>query len=152
MSENSPIQIQIATLKDFNSVRSLEKDCFDQDAWPLLDILSVLSLPGIIRLRAEMEDHLAGFIAADYHDSQNRAWILTLGVFRQYRRMGIARRLLCECERRIERPVVRLTVRAGNEPAIYLYRSEGYEQVDEWKGYYAQGEDGLVFEKRLHSS
>jgi ribosomal protein S18 acetylase RimI-like enzyme len=44
---------------------------------------------------------------------------------------------------------VRLSVRASNEAAIQLYKRLSYRQVGSWQAYYADGEDALVFEKRL---
>jgi ribosomal-protein-alanine N-acetyltransferase len=149
MTEKMPFFVKPANLMDLNALRKLEVECFDQDAWPLWDLVGVLSFPGIIRLKAVAGDEMAGFIAADLHEEENRGWILTLGVFVRYRRMGVARALLQECEKKIEMPAIRLTVRVGNDSAIRLYMSEGYSMVEEWKNYYARGENGFVFEKKL---
>lgn len=46
------IEITEASIRDLMDLRRLEQACFDLDAWPLLDLAGVLSLPGIIRLRA----------------------------------------------------------------------------------------------------
>ncbi|MBI4769149.1 MAG: GNAT family N-acetyltransferase [Chloroflexi bacterium] len=64
-----------------------------------------------------------------------------------YRRQGLGERLLRACEVLLDVPRVRLSVRAGNAPAIRLYERLGYRQVQIWPRYYAGGEDGLVMEK-----
>jgi len=46
-------------------------------------------------------------------------------------------------------PVIKLTVRRSNIPAIKLYEKLGYYQVDIWSKYYRNGEDGLVLEKGM---
>jgi ribosomal protein S18 acetylase RimI-like enzyme len=46
-------------------------------------------------------------------------------------------------------PVIKLTVRRGNLPAIRLYEKMGYSQIDIWSKYYRNGEDGLVFTKLM---
>jgi hypothetical protein len=66
-------------------VKSLEKICFPLDAWPLLDIIGVLSLPNIIRLKASCANEMVGFVAADVRHSEKISWIATIGVLPEYR-------------------------------------------------------------------
>ena len=51
--------IQPATWRDLNSLRHLERLCFPKDAWPLLDLVGVLTLPNVVRLKAERTAGLA---------------------------------------------------------------------------------------------
>ena len=141
--------IQPATWRDLNSLRHLEKLCFPKDAWPLLDLLGVLTLPNVVRLKAELDSLMVGFIAGDIRHSQHMAWIATIGVLPEYRGRGIARALLEACEAQIHEPKVRLCVRASNQAAIYLYQNHGYLQAGKWANYYQDGEDALVMEKQL---
>jgi ribosomal-protein-alanine N-acetyltransferase len=92
---------------------------------------------------------MVGFIAADIRRSQNLAWISTVAVLPAYRRTGIAKKLLQECEARLQVPKVRLSVRASNQPALRLYAGVGYQQYTTWSRYYSDGEDALVLEKSL---
>ncbi len=141
--------IQAATWRDLSAVRHLENVCFPRDAWPLWDILSVLTLPNVVRLKALAHGRLVGFIAADVRPSQQVAWIATIGVLPEYRRQGIGAALLRACEARITLPRVRLNVRPSNESALRLYRRLGYHQVGLWPRYYQDGEDALILEKVL---
>jgi ribosomal protein S18 acetylase RimI-like enzyme len=143
----SGIAILPATWRDLKTVHQLEKTCFELDAWPLLDVLGVLTIPQIIRYKAEEGESLIGFIAADLRRSQATAWIATLAVLPEYRRSGIGARLLEICEENINLPLIRLCVRENNLPAIQLYLKYGYQQVDTWKKYYRGGVNALVFEK-----
>lgn len=55
--------------------------------------------------------------------------VLTLAVAPEHRRRGIGRRLLQRADRwanRVDLHKISLHVRAGNQPAIALYRSEGF--------------------------
>lgn len=131
-----------------NELRKLENVCFGEDAWPLWDLIAVLSLPKIVRLKAVVDGKMVGFIAGDPHPKEGIGWIATLGVLPPYRRMGIAAELLERCEREMDLPSNRLSVRRSNEPALALYRKFGYQMVDVWRGYYHSGEDALVLEKR----
>ena len=143
------MDIHPASIRDLAALRRLENACFDKDAWPLLDLIAVLTWPDVIRLKAVEDDKLVGFVAGDPRPSQGLAWIATIGVDPSYQRRGIGRSLLLACEGQIKLPRVRLTVRISNTGAISLYEQEGYRTCDIWKEYYSDGEDGLVMEKIL---
>jgi ribosomal-protein-alanine N-acetyltransferase len=136
-----------ATLRDLGSLRRIEQACFLQDAWPLLDLVAVLTYPDVIRLKAVNGEKMIGFIAADLRPVEGIAWIATVGVLPEYRRQGIARALLLACESRIIQPRIRLCVRPSNQAAIRLYQREGYLEMDTWQKYYNDGESALVMEK-----
>jgi len=142
-------KIEQAGWRDLLALSSLEHACFEQDAWPLVELMGVLTFPGVVRLRAVANEKLVGFIAGDPRKREDTGWILTLAVAPEKRRMGIAEALLMRCEEELKMPVIKLTVRRNNLPAIKLYQKLGYEQVDIWSKYYRSGEDGLVFEKRM---
>lgn len=141
--------IQDASWRDLNSLRNLERVCFPKDAWPLWDLIGVLSLPNIVRLKAMDQVSMVGFIAADIRLHEHMAWIATVGVLPEYRGRGIGTALLQACERRLGVPKVRLNVRLSNQVAIRLYHRLLYHEVGTWPGYYTDGESALVLEKRL---
>ena len=143
------MEIQPASIRDLGALRRLEHVCFDKDAWPLLDLIAVLTWPDVIRLKAVEDGEMIGFIAGDPRPSQGAVWIATVGVDPGYRRRGIGLALLQACEARVKLPRVKLTVRISNDAAISLYKKAGYRTVDIWKKYYNEGEDGLVMEKIL---
>jgi ribosomal-protein-alanine N-acetyltransferase len=143
------MEIQTANLMDLGALRRLEKDCFEKDAWPILDLFAILTWPDVIRLKAVENGEMIGFIGGDPRPSQAVAWIATVAVDPRYQRQGIGRRLLRACEERVSLPRVRLSVRASNHNAISLYEKEGYQMVDMWSRYYSDDEDALVMEKRL---
>ena len=136
-----------ANLRDLSQLRHVEQACFPLDAWPLLDLMAVLTFPEVVRLKAVADGRMVGFIAGDPHRSEGMAWIATLGVLPEYRRQGIARQLLLECEKRLNSPRLRLCVRLDNTAAIRLYEREGYQNVGTWTKYYNDGGDALVMEK-----
>jgi len=145
----SGIRIEPATWRDLKDLHQLEKVCFNLDAWPLLDILGVLTIPQIIRLKAVDNEILVGFIAVDPRRSQQTAWIATLAVIPAYRKSGIGSTLLRITEEEVNLPRIRLSVRQSNHPAIQLYQKHGYQQIEVWKKYYKGGDNALVFEKYL---
>jgi ribosomal protein S18 acetylase RimI-like enzyme len=141
------VTIEPAMLRDLRELRHIEKICFQDDAWPLLDLIGVLTFPNIVRLKAVSREDLIGFIAADVRKAQKVAWIATLCVLPEYRRQGIGSGLLVACESRLDVPHIRLTVRASNQDALRLYQRFGYHQVDRWTKYYRDGGAALVLQK-----
>jgi ribosomal protein S18 acetylase RimI-like enzyme len=141
--------IEPATWRDLNALRHLEQICFPQDAWPLWDLIGVLTFSNVFRIKATANGQLVGFIAADLHRSENLAWIATVGVLPEYRRQGIGSALLVAVEEQIGVSSIRLSVRVSNRPALNLYDRLGYHRYGTWPHYYADGEDALVLEKNL---
>jgi len=136
-----------ASLLDLSGLRRLEHACFSKEAWSLLDLIAVLTYSDVIRLKAVADEKMIGFIAADPRPSEGMAWIATVGVLPEYRRQGVARALLLECESRISQPRIRLCARPSNQAAIRMYQEEGYLAVDTWQKYYNDGESALVMQK-----
>jgi ribosomal protein S18 acetylase RimI-like enzyme len=136
-----------ANLRDLGPLRQIEQACFPKDAWPLLDLMAVLTWAEVVRLKAVVDGHMVGFIAGDPRRTEGMAWIATLGVLPAYQRRGIGRLLLRECEKRLNMPRLRLCVRLENSGAILLYEQEGYARVGTWTKYYNDGGDALVMEK-----
>jgi len=142
------VAIEQASLRDLNALRQVERVCFPKDAWPLLDLIGVLTYPGVVRLKASKERQMIGFIAGDVRRLEGVAWIATVAVLPEYRGKGIGSALLRACEERIPISRIRLCVRPTNDVAIRLYGKLGYTKVGEWAHYYQDGESALVMEKR----
>jgi ribosomal protein S18 acetylase RimI-like enzyme len=141
------VAIEQASLHDLGALRRLEQVCFPKDAWPLLDLVSVLTFRGVIRLKAVSEKQMIGFIAGDVKRMEGVAWIATLGVLPEFRGRGIGAALLQACEAQIPVNRIRLCVRPSNDVAIRLYERYGYTKAGEWTRYYQDGESALVMEK-----
>jgi ribosomal protein S18 acetylase RimI-like enzyme len=145
----SAFTIEPATWRDLNTLRQIEKICFPKDAWPLWDLIGVLTLPSVVRLKAMIDDQMVGFIAGDIRHREDIAWIATVGVLPEYRQRGIGEALILACEAQVDVSRVQLSVRMSNEVAIRLYLRLGYQKVGAWSGYYTDHEDALVMAKSL---
>lgn len=143
------MEIVPANLLDLGSLRRLERQSFDKDAWPLIDLMAVLTFPDVIRLKAVEDRQMVGFVAGDPRPREGWGWIATIGVDPRFQRRGIGRALLRACEAKLGVPRSRLTVRLSNIAAISLYEQEGYATTEIWSRYYSDGEDGMVMEKNL---
>jgi len=142
-------EIQTASWRDLRPIVALEKICFGRDSWPWMEILAALSLPGTIRLKAERNQEIIGFVIGDRRARKDLGWVASIGVHPTYRRRGIGRRLLAACEQQLGSARIRLSLRRSNEQALALYRQVGYAQVGVWPEYYRDGEDALVMERVL---
>ncbi len=146
-TRHSPFEILQAAWRDLNALRRLERACFASDAWPILDLIGVLSLPNVVRLKAVIDNEMVGFVAGDRRASKDLAWISTICVLPDHRRRGIAVALLQACEDQLNVSRIRLSVRAENHPALRLYEEHGYQRVGMWPAYYQGGVDAIVLEK-----
>jgi len=140
--------IQTATWRDLASLRQVEVECFEKDAWPLWDLIGVLTLPGI-RLKVVADDKMVGFAAGEIHSDDRSGWITTIGILPEYRRRGFGAALLDACEKALGTQTIRLCVRRSNVPAQRLYQRTGYHLSEVWPKYYEDGEDAFVLEKRM---
>jgi ribosomal protein S18 acetylase RimI-like enzyme len=143
------MEIIKASILDLNSLRKLEQESFGKDAWPLFDLIAVLTFAEVVRFKAVEDNQMVGFIAGDPHPREGWGWIATLAVDSRYQRRGIGSALLHACENRLGVPRARLTVRLSNQTAISMYEKEGYVTADIWKSYYNDGEDAMLMEKIL---
>lgn len=144
------MEIQTASILDVNALRKLEHACFEKDAWPILDLIAVLTWKDVVRFKAVEEEEMIGFIASDPHRSDGTAWIAIVAVDPRFQRRGIGTQLIAACEAETQLPTIKLVVRLSNENAINLYRKLGYRNADIWREYYNDGEDGLVMAKKLY--
>lgn len=94
----------------------------------------------------------AGFIIA--HAVRGKTGrILTLDIIPAARRLGLASRLMQECERRLRSIGCReiyLETAVNNEPALRLYRKHGYQILRKLPDYYAsQSLDAFLMGKSI---
>lgn len=143
-----PYLLQPAGWRDFSKLRKLEQECFGTDAWPALDLLTVLVIPNFVRIKVVLNDEMVGFIGGETKKGTDIGWIVTVGISPAHRRHGLARQLLHACEQALNVNWLRLSVRKSNVAAIQLYYSEGFVHIDTWAVYYRDGEDALIMEKR----
>lgn len=146
-SVTDEIKILPATWRDWAGVYALEKACFGPDAWDGLELFLVL-IGSSVRLKAMAGERVVGFAIGDPHPHEGYAWIATLGVHPEFQRRGIGVRLLGETEARLTPSLLKLTVRPSNTGAIALYQKFGYVARQTYERYYADGEAGLVMEKK----
>lgn len=142
------IQIAPAGLAMVPVIGALHVACFD-DPWSEKSIAEVLASPGVFALLAVTPDHEGGGMPCGFaiaRVSGDEAELLSIGVGQDWRRRGIARRLIDAVLAAIEMRRVRrlyLEVAEDNEGARRLYGRYDFVQVGRRDGYYRR-RDGSV--------
>ncbi len=120
----------------FADLSALDKICVGADGWSAQDFLDEAAKEGGIVLSAfdgtRIIGAVAGFTASDTGE------ILTVATAPEYRRKGIARKLLTVFFSLIpdETETIALEVRQSNTAAIALYESFGFEKAGVRKRFY----------------
>ena len=129
-------------------MESMEQDLFGSDAWSRTIIEDELAHP-FSYYRGIDDGELvayAGLRAAPVDAGQGD--IQTIAVSQSHQGRGLGRALLVDLMDEAQRRGVRelfLEVRADNEPAIVLYQSLGFREIDRRAGYYQpDGVDAIV--------
>jgi GNAT superfamily N-acetyltransferase len=117
------MEILPASLRDLGALRHIEKACFPKDAWPLLDLIAVLTWPDVVRLKAVEGNQMIGFIAGDPRPSEQIAWIASVGVLPEFQQRGIGR--MRETAHPAAHPPVRARFQPGSHPSLPAGRLPG---------------------------
>ena len=135
---------------DVTAVLILEKALYPFDAWSGAQFLDELRGVPSTRYFTVLEEGdqiigYAGLMAVGEHGD-----IQTLSVDTAYQGQGLGQLLLDDLEaeaRRRKVEAIFLEVRIGNDPAIGLYRKNGYQELGQRNDYYGPGVDALVMRK-----
>ncbi len=128
----------------FNALSVLDKACIGADGWSAESfILEVKKDNGIvIACYADMcvVGLVSGYFAGDEAD------ITSVAVDENYRRHGIALRLMQEFEKNLPEYIreIFLEVRESNIPAISLYQKCGFEKLSVRKNFYSNPPENAV--------
>lgn len=147
------IIIDCASIRLLDELYSIEKKCFDEEAFSKEQISYLLRDYNSLSYIAYINDKIAGFIIGLIEIERNQFFghIITIEVMTQYRRKGVAQRLLREIETGIKNQGInecRLEVREDNIAAIKLYEKIGYKKIAKLENYY-QTAHGIYLRKRL---
>lgn len=153
-STKSAVTIRPATARDLVAIAAIEQMSFS-DPWTYDALATVLGLSHARFLVAEepagAAARLLGYVVALVMGDEGE--IADFAVHPAARRSGVGTLLLTRIEEEALRRGVRsmyLEVRASNEAALGLYRSQGFEVVGRRRGYYRLPvEDALVLKHDL---
>jgi ribosomal-protein-alanine N-acetyltransferase len=109
----------------------------------------------IVRIALLASGKIVGFVIVHLEpvEEKQRAYVVTLDVAEEYRRRGVAQRLLSQAEERAAAAGAQwmeLHVFTGNYAAIRFYESSGYGRADLRRRFYGRaGMDAFVYRKDL---
>ncbi len=137
--------------QDLPDVLAIENRVFP-DPWPEQAFVSDLEDPRLAFTRvARDQGAVAGYLIA--WRVSRELHLTNIAVAEDFRRRGVAQALLDELyeeARRVRAESITLEVRRSNEPAIALYRKNGFRQAGVRRNYYEKGhEDALVLTLEL---
>ncbi|MCH4154418.1 MAG: ribosomal protein S18-alanine N-acetyltransferase [Saccharofermentans sp.] len=142
--------IREARPEDVGAIMELEKGAIVHP-WILQDIEALITDGCKTAVAAEdTEGRITGYAGAEW--VMPEANIGNIVVCPDCRGQGVGTRLLrtlIGCLRTIGIEEVFLEVEEGNEPAMRLYRSCGFEVYNRRRDYYGQGADALLMKCRL---
>ena len=136
----------------FDNLSALDKICVGSDGWSAQDFLDEAAKEGGIVLAALDGDRIIGAVAG--FTASDTGEILTVATAPEYRRKGIARKLLTEFFSLIpdETETIALEVRQSNTAAIALYESFGFEKAGVRKRFYRDPvEDADIMVKKFRT-
>ena len=136
----------------FDDLSALDKICVGADGWSAQDFLDEAAKEGGIVLAALDGDLIIGAVAG--FTASDTGEILTVATAPEYRRKGIARKLLTEFFSLIpdETETIALEVRQSNTAAIALYESFGFEKAGVRKRFYRDPvEDADIMVKKFRT-
>ena len=112
-----------------------------------------LRLPNSFTIVATQGTALLGFLIVQLQSGQQTgAYLVTLDVHPNFRRLGLAGRLVAEAEATSATSgafLMELHVWTENDAAIKFYERRGFARTDVLAGYYGHGSDALFLSKRL---
>lgn len=146
------VVIEKAELKDLDTLHKIERECFPENAFPKSFLKYLIIHQSGIFLNAKIQSEIVGFIAGLIQYPYPISRIYTLEVKPEFRRKGIASKLLQTLENEFKKrgaTVSTLEVEIINTAALNLYQKFGYKKIRVLKDYYGKNRNGLEMTKNL---
>ena len=142
------MQIRPAEISDLPRILEIERASFPEDPWTEDMFAEELCNSLKYFIAAEQNGQVMGF-ADTFLMEGICAEVFDIAVDPQARRQGIGKAMLENiidktAESNVDR--LQLEVRAGNTPAIELYKSLGFEASGYRENYYKEGEDAILMD------
>jgi ribosomal-protein-alanine N-acetyltransferase len=145
-------KIEAASIKHLDTFYRIELQCFKEEAFAKQQIAYLLTDFNTISLEAKADAEIAGFVIAQIeYEDREFGHIITLNIAPNYRKKGVATKLLSEVECYLRQRGVnecRLEVREDNHAAIKLYHKLGYQTIGKLERYYGK-KHGFYLKKTL---
>jgi ribosomal-protein-alanine N-acetyltransferase len=139
--------IRTVRQEDIEEISLLEQASFN-DPYPSYFLSELARDNPETFLVLTLNNEIVGYGVVDHWEDHDH--LISIAVRPDCRKKGLGEALLVELEKRLskERPL-RLEVRQSNLAAIHLYSKRGFTKTGSAEGYYGDGEDAIIMEKRL---
>ena len=144
------VEVRKMSESDVDAVCVIERECFSAEAWPRDDFEALASGDGgevWTALVAADAETVCGYICGSCVAGELE--IGSVAVAHEFRRKGLARRLISELETRTGAQKAFLEVRKSNTAARTLYESLGFREIAVRKNYYDKPPEDAVIMKKL---
>ena len=143
------LEIRPVSPDDMDAICELEELCF-KDPYPSYFLSQLAESNPDTFFVATVAGELVGYAVVDRWGDHNH--FVSIAVHPEHRKRGIGRRLLFALEERVDkRKPLRLEVRKSNMPALEFYLKSGFREIGVSEGYYSDGEDAILMEKKVPS-
>jgi ribosomal-protein-alanine N-acetyltransferase len=133
------------TVEDISAVVKIEKECFSLP-WSEKSFEESIPREDTIFLVCEEDESIMGYIGM--YLSFDEASITNVAVASQFRKRGCAKQLVIAAKKAAKEAgaaSIFLEVRFSNEPALSLYKKEGFENIGIRKNFYQHPvEDAII--------
>lgn len=128
----------------FARLENIDKAAVGAEGWSAESFLSEAQKENGIVLYIEHENHIIALLSG-YH-AVGEGDITSVAVIPEYRRLGLAARLIREFEQLLPETTenIFLEVRESNTPALELYRKCGFEKISVRKNFYAHPRENAI--------
>ncbi|MGD9929790.1 MAG: GNAT family N-acetyltransferase [Mangrovibacterium sp.] len=145
-------QIRQARSQDLEQLLRLEELCFNEESFSRQQLRYLSTRAKADFLLTEEAGEITAFIVLLKRKNSSGLRIYSLAVSPLHRGKGLARLLLAEAECRARGngfSYLTLEVSAFNEPAVCLYKQQGFEVFGERPAYYKNGSKALLMRKKV---
>jgi [ribosomal protein S18]-alanine N-acetyltransferase len=132
---------------DIEAVSHLEEASFN-DPYPSYFLSELARDNPETFLVLTLNNEIIGYGVVDRWEDHDH--LISIAVRPDSRRKGFGEALLAELEKRLSKErLLKLEVRQSNLAAIHLYSKRGFTKTGLAEGYYGDGEDAVIMEKKL---
>ena len=142
------MKIRKANLSDLSLIHQIENRVFS-DSWTKEFIKQELIKPSnALIIIAEINEKVIGYFFS--HIFIDEVHILNIAIDIPFQHQGMGKQLLDKIMKKyLKEADVFLEVKRTNFPAINLYLSFGFEEIDIRQGYYTDGQDAVIMSRKV---
>lgn len=141
------ISIEIAQLKDLNSILEIEQTVFNTDSYPPFVIRQLFDISSDYFIIAKENNTILGYVIGGVNINEKKGWVLSLGVHKNARGKGLGKQLtekLIALLKTKNINEIALTVYPDNNAAIKIYKDLGFTGDKILDNYFLDNEKRII--------